>query len=457
MTEPRTPEQQLFTGPTPVSMGDRGGPVRPGQALLFSTEDGALVELPRKPTAFGSLRYRFRYEVDLVDRTVGWSEQLPSGTGGFPFQASFEARWRVTDAAEVIRRGIRSVAEGHSAVCVAMRDLLWPHAAAYGIERLQEFADYVRTSVCDRSHRLPVGLTVDTLVVRVYLDSHASEHLRALKQREFDTQIAVAERDVALTTQSVEAELQAKREEVLLSAARGEGGLLLHLIAQDPSKLHEIMSELGNRHDVAVEQKAQMLRDLVGAGMIQPAEAQHLWHEMQRPTQLFGNGAGGTATLPAPAAGTSPAPAQLPPGAGPVTTVQTGPSAGTGPAVQAAQPTQPAVVAGMVVPPTGATPPPRPRRRPGSASPAGEPPAVPTQVTPATACPDGAAGTEQNAPVQGGAASSPGSSTKPSPPGDGSGGGAAASGGSANVTGATRVGRRRSGRGGGQSGPGAAS
>ncbi|MEW2631153.1 hypothetical protein AB0903_05720 [Streptomyces sp. NPDC048389] len=457
MTEPPAPEQQLFTGPMPVSMGDRGGPVRPGQVLLFSTEDGALVELPRKPTALGSLRYRFRYEVDLVDRTVGWSEPLPSGTGGFPFQASFEARWRVTDATEVVRRGIRSVAEGHSAVCVAMRDLLWPHAASYGIERLQEFADYVRTSVCDRSHRLPVGLTVDTLVVRLYLDSHASDHLRALKQREFDTQIAAAERDVALTTQSVEAELQAKREEVLLSAARGEGGLLLHLIAQDPSKLHEIMSELGNRHDVAVEQKAQMLRDLVGAGMIQPAEAQHLWHEMQRPAPLFDTGTGGTAALPAPAAGASQAPAPLPPGAGRATAGQAGPTAGTRPAVQGTQPTQHAVVAGMVVPPTGPTPPPRPRRRPGSASsaasPAGEPPTVPPQVTPAAAGPGGAPGTAQNGPVRGGAAS-PGSSAETSPPGDGSGGDAAASGGSANVTGATRVGRRRSG---GSGGPGTAS
>jgi hypothetical protein len=456
VTEPQTPVQQLFTGPAPVSMGDRGGPVRPGQALLFSTEDGALVELPRKPTPFGSLRYRFRYEVDLVDRTVSWSEALPSGTGGFPFQASFEARWRVTEAAEVVRRGIRSVADGHAAVCVAMRDLLWPHATSYGIEQLQEFADYVRTSVCDRPHRLPVGLTVDTLIVRLYLDSHASDHLRALKQREFDTQIAVAERDVALTTHSVEAELQAKREEVLLSAARGEGGLLLHLIAQDPSKLHEIMSELGNRHDVAVEQKAQMLRELVGAGMIQPAEAQQLWHEMQRPALLFDTG---TAALPAPGAGTSHAPAQLPPGAGPALPGQPGP-AGAHPA---AHPTQHAVVAGMVVPQAGPTAPPRPRRRPGPASPAlaraGDPPAAPPQGPPqgpAAAGPGGAAD-NQSAAVPDGAAHAPASSTEPSPPGGGSSGGSATGGGSANVTGATRVGQRRNGQGGGQSGPGAGS
>lgn len=398
----------LYNGPIPVSMGDRGGPVRPGQSLLFSTEEGDLVELPRRPSAFGALKYRFRYEVDRSDQTMAWSEPLSSGTGGFPFQASFEARWRVTDPAEVVRRGIDTLDKAHAAVCVAMRDLLWPYAARYGIEQLDDFDQFVRTSVSSRPHTLPVGVTVDPLIVRIYLDSAAAEHLRALKQQEFDEQLVKAGHSVALTSQTLDAELQAKREEVLLAAARGEGGLLLHLIAQNPANLHEIMLELGQRQDVQQNQKADMLRMLIDAGHLQPAEAHALWEDMHRPAPLFPTATpgqvsgGGAGQLTAGGTGT--------PGAG----ASGGATGAPGGNPQPAQPQhqqQPSVVAGVVVPPTPGGAPPRPRRRPAT------PPQAPAQQAPA----------QQGQTQQAQAPAQQGNAT----------------GGGANVSGATPVGRNR--------------
>ncbi|MCX4822176.1 hypothetical protein OG883_20255 [Streptomyces sp. NBC_01142] len=427
---------QLFTGPVSVTMGDRGGPVRPGQALLFSTDSGDLVEVPRRPSAFGALKFRLRYEVNLSDHTVSWSEPLPSGTGGFAFQASFEARWRVTDPVQVVRRGIESVAKGHAEVCVAMRDLLWPHAVQHGIERLADFAHFVRTSICGRPHQLSLGVTVDSLVVRVYLDAQADDHLRALKQAEFDTAQVRAQHIVTATTQDLNAQLQVKREEALLAAARGEGGLFLHLIGQDPSKLHEIMLELGNRHDIAVDQKATMLKDLISAGLIQPAEAQIMWQDMHRPAPLFGGGGG---ELAGPAVQ---APAQLQSGAAdgrvPQSPQQVSPQHAPG------QPSQqpPSVVAGIVVNPAEGAAPPRPRRREAgrhdhqhdhrqgrqedheqAPAPAPAPAPVPQQTPPQPQSPP-----QAQAQAQAQAQPQPDPGTQQ---------------GSANVTGATRVGRRR--------------
>ncbi|MFM9492865.1 hypothetical protein ACKI1Q_04445 [Streptomyces galilaeus] len=435
MTPHEAPQQSLFTGPLPVSMSDRGGSVRPGQAILFSSEEGDLTELPRKPTAFGSLRYRYRYEVDLSDHTVSWSEPLQSGTGGFHFQAAFEARWKVSEAAEVVRRGIRSVGDGRDAVCVAMRDLLWPHAARYGIERMEEFAGFVRGSLCSRPHRLATGLTVDSLIVRIYLDEAAAGQLRALKQRDFDKQLAVAGHAVAMTEHTLDQELQTKRREALLAAARGEGGLLVELIAQDPSKLHEIMRELGQRHDVAVEQKGRMLRDLVEAGHIQPAEAQQMWYEMHSPAPLFGAAALPVTVPTAPPAQLTQGPAAVPAGH----SAPPGPAPGGLPGGATGGP---AVVAGTVVPVAGAQKPPKPRRRAGAAAFPAVGTATPTPPAADPAPPVPPASTQAAAPVPP-VPSAPPTPTVPSAHGES----AASERGSANVVGETRVGPR-GGRGG---------
>lgn len=400
-------EVPLVIGPDPIAMGDRGAPPRPDRALLFSGKDGQVEELTRRPGRLASVKYSYRYEVDLSDHSVEWSEALPSGTGGFPFQAALEARWSVKDAAEVVRRGVNSVADGDSVVKISMRDVLWPITGRYGIEQLDAATSYVRTTVCPIQHPLPVGITVTALTIRLYLDERANQQLRQIKEQQFSKELLDAGQIPALTRIRYEEQLQSEREKAILAAAHGEGGLLLRLIGQDPSKLDEIMLQLGNRHDVAVEQKAQMLRSLIDADMIQPAEAQIMWQEMQRPLPLFGAGPGALAGQPEPQ--------QLQQGspAGPTTA----PSAG-GTIPGQTVPQQPGAAAPGV--PFAATPydaPPKPRRR-------GEPA---HQATPAAANPSAPSvppqdGNAQSAPAPGGGAH-----------------------GSGNVSGTTPVGRKRSG------------
>ncbi|MCX4776513.1 hypothetical protein [Streptomyces sp. NBC_01264] len=434
----------LFIGPRPVGLGDRGETVEPGQAVLYSTRDGELVRLDRVPSMLSIKKYHYRYEVDLGDHTITWNAELPSGTGGFPFQTTFEARWRVTDPAEVVRRRMQSVAKAHSEVSVAMRTELWPWAAQYGIERLVDFDRFVRGTLCAQPKTLPTGITVDALIVRLSLDAQATEHLRALKQTEFDTVMEHAVHVKESTSQDLAAVRQTKREEALLAAARGDGGLFIHLIGQDPSKLHEIMLEVGNRNDIAVAQKMQMLKEMIDAGLIQPAEAQRMWEEMHRPAPLFGSNpgepSGQTALTTAAQAGV---PAPLQNGAG-----------------------APSVVPGLLVPQATATAPPRPRHRPHSggtaaAGPAGAGP-VPAPVPgpapvpapePVPAPAPVAVPPQEPAPVPAPPAAEPphpaqyGTAAEPAPepvadPGSGS---APDEGTGSNVTGTTAVGARRRG------------
>ncbi|WP_327308185.1 hypothetical protein OG730_36040 [Streptomyces sp. NBC_01298] len=346
---------RLFTGPAPIGMADRGLTAEPGQALLYSTKDGRLVHLDRVPSLISIKKYRYRYEVDLGDHTITWHAALPSATGGFPFQATFEARWRVTDPAEVVRRRMETVAKAHNEVSVAMRTVLWPCAARYGIEQLMEFDEFVRGILCAQPRELPTGITVDALIVRLSLDAQATEHLRALKQTEFDTVMVQAVHVKETTSQDLAAVRQTKREEALLAAARGDGGLFIHLIGQDPSKLHDIMVEVGNRNDIAVEQKSKMLKQMIDAGLIQPAEAQRMWEEMHRPAPLFGPQTGepsGQTAL--------------------TTAAQPG-----GPAPHQNGAATPSVIPGLLVPQATATAPPRPRHRPqGGDTAAAEPAAA---------------------------------------------------------------------------------
>ncbi|KIF74161.1 hypothetical protein QR77_09505, partial [Streptomyces sp. 150FB] len=286
-TAPQLDPNILIADPVKVTMGGRGDAPLPSQALVFSTADGQIVELARRPSAFGSVKYRYRYDVNMSDHLSTWDDQLPSGTGGFAFQAAYEARWAVTSAAEVVRRNIKTTVDGVRAVSYAVRDLLRAQAGLYSIEQLDQFEKYTRERFSGRPHEMVEGLTIQTLTVRLSLDQHAVEHLRALKQAQFATLEARAKHNTDVATHYLSEDLQGLRERAMLEAARGEGGLMLRLIGQDTSRLHELMLEFGNRHEVTVERKSQMLKELVDKGMIQPAEAQKMWEQMYNPPPLF--------------------------------------------------------------------------------------------------------------------------------------------------------------------------
>lgn len=300
----------LVAGPYPVTVGDRGEAPRPTEILVFTTGDGSVFELSKRPGALSGAKYSYRYVVDCGDHRADWAEELPSGTGGFGFQAVIEARWRVESAAEVVRRKITAIADGESVVRSAVRELLWPHAACYGIEDLGDLSAFVRSGFYGRTHHLDEGLVVTGLSVRLHLDPLAVEHLRQVKQREFDRQLAQAQHLSDKQRQVYDHELLSQREEAILAAARGEGGLILRMIAQEPHKMREILDDLARRHDITMDRKQQVLSELIDKKLIQPAEAHAVWQEMHQPVPLFGAGA---PAVQAPAHGAHPqVPTQAP-------------------------------------------------------------------------------------------------------------------------------------------------
>jgi hypothetical protein len=349
MNEAQPAGALLVSGPYQVTAGDRGAPPRPNEALVYTTADGTVFELAKRPGAIGQAKYSYRYVVDMGDHGSSWEDQLPSGTGGFGFQAAVTARWRVENASEAVSRNLTTVAEGEYAVRSAVTELLLPCAERYGIESKSELSDFIRSTFYGREHHLDVGLVVTALTVRLQLDPLALDHLRQVKQQEFDRQLATAQHATHTMMQGYEAELQSTREQAILAAARGEGGLIVSMLAREPDKMREILDDLAKRHDIAVAGKMQVLEMLVNAKMIQPAEAQAIWQEMGRPVAVFGSG------------------------------VPAGPAA---PAVQASPPstplqmlTQAAAAPTAAKPPTpryqGTAPQPQPRRLPpGPASPA---------------------------------------------------------------------------------------
>ncbi|MFF7330169.1 hypothetical protein [Streptomyces sp. NPDC008150] len=411
----------LVAGPYPVTMGNRGTPPLPSQALVFTTDDGAVVELPRLPSAMGSFKYSYRYEVDTSDQWSSWTEVLPSATGGYGFQASLDATWTVTAPGEVVRRNINTVGHGRTAVALAMRNLLWPHAGLYTIDRLADLDTFVRSTFCANHHTLPEGLTVSALTVGLSLDQDAVNHLRALRQAADKQTLLQAEHRTDRTRQQLEQVLQSDRENAIRQAAQGDGGILIHLIGQDPGKLREIVMDLGQRQDVATDRKIKTLRDLIDAKLIQPAEAQQMWQEMHRATPLFGPDPG--AALPQ--AGTQ---AQLMPGAFTQAPASAPPAPGA-PAAAPQSPAQAQVVAGVVLG-TGQNPaPPKPRVRSFAQPPPGSPASPAHTPAPPTHAPDPGAAPFSPDPA-------PGSAAEPARQGDGGPG-------SPNVVGTTPVGSNR--------------
>jgi hypothetical protein len=274
-----------------VTVGDRGAPPRPAEALVFTTGDGTTVELSKRPGAISGAKYCYRYVVDCGDHRTDWAQQLPSGTGGFGFQAELEARWRVQSATEVVRRKIEAVADGESAIRSAVRELLSPYTAHYGIESLSELSDIIRSKFYGRAHHLNEGLIVTGITVRLHLDQMAIDHLRSLKQREFEREAAAAQHANDTAAQGYQTALQTQREKAILAAARGDGGLIVAMIAQEPHRMREILDDLANRHGVSMAHKREVLKDLIDAKLIQPAEAHALWREMDQSLPMFGTGA----------------------------------------------------------------------------------------------------------------------------------------------------------------------
>ncbi|WP_327312725.1 hypothetical protein [Streptomyces sp. NBC_01235] len=302
--------EQLIAGPWPAGPVNRGEIPRPGTALVFSLDTGEPVVLDRRPSFLESTRFHYRYEVDITDHHTNWQDPLPSRTKGFAFHAEISTAWRVSSPDVVVKRRLTTLATAEALVRGALNDLLRPHTRGFDIEDVARAEDSANRSLRSREHTFDSGLTVFACAVRLGLDETAERHLRQQRDLAWQREQATlthqvnrvqteGEQELTSLVEEHEARRVRERTAALRAAQRGEGGLLMHLVAQDPSQLRSILQEIAARQDMALERKQALLRDLKGD--LHPAEyAEWVQRFMGEPLPYAGPALGGETPSPLP-------------------------------------------------------------------------------------------------------------------------------------------------------------
>ncbi|MEU5979663.1 hypothetical protein [Streptomyces sp. NPDC047315] len=257
--------QVLVNGPLEARSGGRSAVPRPGLAQVYSLDNGDAVVLDRRPSLWESGRYHYRYEVDVTDQTSLWSEQLPSGTAGFDFTVDLSAVWRVTAPQEVVRRGIVSVEDAARLVRGAVTALARARVKQFDLEDFSAAEEAAGHVLRTQAPRLGSGITVLGCGVHVAPGAQETEAIRGRREDAWRH-----DRDVREVGH--ERRVTELRAEALRAAARGDGGLMLHLIAQDPSQLRDILREMAEREDISLEHRVRTIQACVDNGVLLPAE-----------------------------------------------------------------------------------------------------------------------------------------------------------------------------------------
>jgi hypothetical protein len=312
----------LVMGPFPVRLGDRGAPPRPDRALVFSLSDGAAELVTHRPSVLESRRYQYRYEVDTADKRLTWQDSLPSSVAGYFFRAELETAWRVSSAVEVVRRGITSTEKGDAVVRGGLAAMLVSRTQKFDIEDYAGAQQALNAEFGAGEHPLPEGITLSGFTARLNLDADAEQYVRTRHRMDWDAVLAGKQHVSDITAAQRKGEITAIAEDQLRAAAQREGGLLLYVVAQDPSQLRSVLQEVATHQDITLEQKRQLFRELIANKLVQPADVDVIWQTLFQQPQSFGvgpafralqQGSGrGPVGPPAPSAGPSTSPAPPP-------------------------------------------------------------------------------------------------------------------------------------------------
>jgi hypothetical protein len=291
--------QQLVSGPFQVTFTDRGAP-QPGWAMVFSRWDGNVEWLTHRPGAMERRRYRYRYDVSTTDHRLSWEDGLPSATAGYMFRARVELTWRVTKPEAVVQRGIDDTRAGDDVVRAGLTRRLVSRCRAFEIEDYAKAENDLNSALGDQEISLPEGITVARLSARLDLDMEAEQYVRRQRELRWEADIATqehknklgeVERQGALRklTEQHEQAIQSARADALRAAAKGHGGLLMQVVAQDPSQLRSVLQEVAARQDMEMEKKIKVFEELVANKLIQPADVDVMWQTLLQKPQPFGS------------------------------------------------------------------------------------------------------------------------------------------------------------------------
>jgi hypothetical protein len=283
-------ENNLITGPFPVSIGDRGESPRPDRALVFSLSTGEAELITRRPAPWEARRYRYRYVVDTSDKQLAWQDSLPSSVPGYSFRADLETAWRVSRAVEVVRRGITSIQKGDTVVRRGLAAALTSHTQKFDIENCAVAQDALNAEFGASDSHLPEGITVSGFTARLNLDADAEQYVRTRHRMGWDAILADLQAGNDMSAAKWKGQITGVYEDQIRAAAQHDGGLITWVMAQDPSQMRSVLSEIAAHQQLTLEQKRQLFRDLVDKKFVQPADWDAMWQTLFPQQQSFGVG-----------------------------------------------------------------------------------------------------------------------------------------------------------------------
>ncbi|MET7668306.1 CHAT domain-containing protein [Micromonospora luteifusca] len=149
----------------------------PAAAAVYSTRQGVL-EVADRPMAWWHpgfvARYSTRYEVDTSDHRLVYDTRLPTRGGVYTFEASIAVDFRVTDPAQIVRRGITDAA-------ALVREFLLaacrPISSQYAIDEMSQAEIAIDRALTGDTSALG-GITLQLRSTRLSLDGRGDHYVR---------------------------------------------------------------------------------------------------------------------------------------------------------------------------------------------------------------------------------------------------------------------------------------
>ncbi|MEV1320669.1 CHAT domain-containing protein [Micromonospora arborensis] len=151
----------------------------PAAAIVYSTRQGVLeVHSSGRPITWWHpgfvARYSTRYEVDTGNHWLVYDTRLPTRGGAYAFEASIAVGFRVTDPAQIVRRGITDAA---ALVREFLLDACRPISSQYAIDEMVQASIAIDRRLTQDTSALG-GITLHLRDTRLSLDERASHYVR---------------------------------------------------------------------------------------------------------------------------------------------------------------------------------------------------------------------------------------------------------------------------------------
>jgi hypothetical protein len=221
----------------------RRPPVRPGTAVVFSTNHGEVVSLGGRMdalTAAANTRFRIQYTVDMADHEhdlIVPGGQVACSDPLFMFGVTGHVGWRVKIPEEIVRR---RVSDGRALVQSRVLDMIRDITVEYPMESINQAQAAVRNHFGRGDLDLPEGIRVYRCSPVLAPDPNYIGPRRQIDLKNLMDRVISGERDV----------------------------LLLHL-ANNPDATQSVLEQLGAAQKASDDLKLELIKSMMEAGYLQ--------------------------------------------------------------------------------------------------------------------------------------------------------------------------------------------